>query len=86
MRLIPYDINKIYGRKSYKLTANMELIKEFAEGKNDCVKVEGYGHKTAYGCASSLSNTIKRMKMYSVKACVYKGEVYLFKVEAKKNK
>lgn len=81
MRLIPDNINNI-NLRAYNPTRNQAIIKEFAEGDNDCVKVEGWTHKTPFSCANALNTAARTMNMTQVRAVVRKGEVYLYRVYA----
>jgi hypothetical protein len=77
MRLVPYD-KKLVG-SYYKRTKNYDILLEFVNSKHDCVRVEGWTHKKARYCATSLQMSIKRFNMGGVECFVRNGEVYLIK-------
>lgn len=79
MNLVPYDLNKINNPNGYKYSKNHKIITEFAESDLDCVKVEGWTHRTAEGCTWSLNNSIRCYKVGGIKAITRKGEVFLIK-------
>ena len=82
MRITAYDLEKVPYVQKYKLGTNQSLIDEFAASGLKCAKVEGWTHKSAYHCQSSLQQAIvrgKRAKMY--KAIARKGEVFLIRLD-----
>lgn len=76
MRLIPYDLQKIQ-KNAYKKSDNLLLLEEFRDSGMKCAKVEGFTQKTAGYCATSLNASIKRYKMFNIRAMTRKGKVYL---------
>lgn len=78
MRLVPYDKKKLKD-VNFKPTRNYEMLTEFVNGDNDCVKLEGWEHSNAYGCQASFTASIRHFKIGGVKCIVRKGEVYLIK-------
>lgn len=80
MRLIPYDVKKVDAMK-YRKTKNQEILEEFAAGKEDCVKVEDFSHKTAMVCCQVLNKSIQNFHMTGIKAVYRKGEVFLIKTD-----
>jgi hypothetical protein len=86
MKLIAYDKTKLENINGFKKSDILMVIEEFTASGMDCVKVEGYTHKSATSCMSSLSNAIKRYKIGGVRALVRKGEVFLIKETKSKTK
>lgn len=78
MKLTPYDATLI-ARSYAKKNDNYAFIKEFDASGVDCAKIEGYPHKSAASCVSSLSKTISRYKMPWITVTMHKGEVYLIR-------
>ena len=78
MKLVPYDLKKLDTR-NYRATKLFELLTEFAESDNDCVKVEGWTHTSATSCSGAFSKAIKTFNMTGIKCIVRKGVVYLIK-------
>ena len=74
MKFKPYDRNAI---GVYKMTDNMEFIRNFVNSGLACAKVEDYTQKNAYICANVLNGAAKRLLCPHVKAITKKGEVYL---------
>lgn len=78
MKLVPYEREKLEGL-GYKPTKLLALLDEFVQSGLDCVKVEGWTHKTAASCASSLAVAIKRQNRSGIRAVLRNGEVFLIK-------
>lgn len=76
MKLVACDINEL--SKGFKTTSNLAILEEFADSDLKCVRVEGWTHKTAWSCQSSLNTSIKRYKK-NMECRVINGEVYLVK-------
>lgn len=83
MRLVPYDKNNIkpfYNK--YKSGKNQAIIEEFVGGDMDCVKIEGWTHKTPYSCQNAFAKAIKTLNMINtVKCTVANGEVFLIRID-----
>lgn len=67
------------GRKRAKKADNYKLLIEFADSDMKCARIDGWRHKTAHGCATSLRTTIENYNMFDIAVFVRKGEVYLIK-------
>lgn len=65
----------------YKSTGNKQIIDEFIESGMKCAEVEGYTQKNATSCVQSLTQTIKRYRMFNVRAIQRKGRVFLIRDE-----
>lgn len=85
MNFIPCDRKAIVTVKEVR-TDNFKLLWEFKESGVACAQVEGYPHKSATSCASSLRSAVKTYHMDSITVVVRRGNVYLIKkeIEAKK--
>ena len=77
MTLIPYDKKKL--GIIYNKTKNLELLEEFLNSDYDCVRVNGYTHKTADCCAKCLRGSIKRFGLKGISVITRKNEVFLIK-------
>lgn len=82
MELVAYDKEKLPSLRSHgwKKSENLLLLEKFIDSGLDCMKVEGWKHKNARVCSSSLANSIKRYKINGVRAFTLKDEVFLIKV------
>lgn len=78
MKLVAYDKKKING--SFVYGQNMELVEQFRNSDLDCVKVEGWTHSNASVCVACLNATIKRCRIFTIKAISRNGEVFLVKI------
>lgn len=65
----------------YKSTGNKQIIDEFIESGMQCAEVEDYPQKKATYCVSSLSQTIKRYRVFNVRAIQRKDRVFLIRDE-----
>ena len=85
MKLIPCDKKAIATVKEVR-SDNFKLLWDFVESGEVCAQVEGYPHKTANSCASSLRTAVKNYKLNTVAVVVRRGNVYLIKndIEIKK--
>lgn len=63
-------------------TDNRSVLEEFIESGFECAKVEGWKHKNASVCVSSLTGSIHTYKMCGIKAVTKRGDVYLIKESA----
>lgn len=83
MRLTPYDRNSISPNyNKYKSGKIQALVEEFVGGDMDCVKVEGWTHKTSYSCQSAFCKAIKTLNMAStVRSIASGGEVFLIRID-----
>lgn len=81
MKLVPCDLKVIKDVVGFKTTKNYYIIMEFVESDHECVKVEGWTHSSAYGCAGSLNKSIKTFNKSGIKALSHNGEVYLVKTK-----
>lgn len=84
MKLVPYDLSKLPGESFYSRSDNLRILEEFANSGLDCAKVENFTHKHASSCASSLKNSIRNYKMYSIQVITSRGEVFLIKKKVEK--
>lgn len=75
MRLIPANSPKEIN--GYKRSANNILLEDFLNSGLTCAEVVDFTTKTAYYCAQSLRNSIKRYKMPGVIAITRGGKPYL---------
>ena len=64
-----------------KTTSNKEIIDEFIESGMKCAEVTEYSCKNAYVCAASLNSSIKRYRVFNVKAVSRNNRVYLVREE-----
>lgn len=78
MKITPYDREKL--GKTRRPGSNVRILEEFANSEYDCVKIEGWTHKTSDGCTNSLNMSIKRANMHGIKAITINKEVFLIKV------
>ena len=78
MKLVPVD-EKLLG--GYRTTSNKQLIDDFIESGMKCAEVEGFTQQDAKSCASSLYQTIKRYRVFNVKAIMRKDRVFLIREE-----
>lgn len=81
MRLTKFNWRDIPNISKPNYGRNIEIINEFIDGGDVCVKVEGWKHKSAGTCATSLNESIKRLHMSSVKAISRDGDVFLIKLK-----
>lgn len=79
MKMIPYDVNKLGGKKWYARSDNFQTLMEFASGNLDCVKIEGYPQKNAAICCTSLRQSIKRYRIHGVQVIMRRDNVFLIK-------
>lgn len=77
MKLIPYDKKDLC--IGYRFTSNLKILEDFANSGLECAKVEGFPQKNAGQSAASLNQSIKRYKMFTIRAISRKGEVFLIK-------
>lgn len=68
-----------FGKKRAKKADNYKLLTEFADSDMKCARVDGWKHKSAHICATSLRKTIENYNMFDIAVFVRKGEVYLIK-------
>lgn len=54
-----------------------DTLNKFSQSGLKCAKLEGYPHKTAYGCASAFRAAIRRYKRSHIKVMVRGKDVYL---------
>lgn len=65
----------------YKRGNNQEIIEEFANSGNECMKIEGWAHKNAAICARAMNRSIQSCGYYSAIRATQKGnDVYLVKL------
>ena len=76
MKLVPYDKAKL-GYVSYGASKNFALLKEFMDSDLDCVEVEGYPHKDAASCQSSLYGSMKNFGFNNIKIVARGDRVFL---------
>lgn len=67
------------GRKRAKRADNYKLLSDFADSDMKCARVDGWQHKSAHVCATSLRKTIESYNMFDITVFVRKGNVYLIK-------
>ena len=79
MKLVPVDEKMLTG--GYKTTSNKQIIDEFIESGMKCAEIEGFTQKDAKSCACSFYQTIKRFRVFNVKAIVRKNRVFLIREE-----
>ena len=63
-----------------KKSKNLHILEEFINSGMDCARVDGYDNSKAEYCASSLSTSIRRFKLFGVKAIKRGDDVFLIKV------
>lgn len=80
MKLEKWDINELKNVRS-KYGNNLLILEEFANSDLECARVHGYTCKNAQVCASSLNVSIKRYRMFGIRAICRKGMVFLIRVE-----
>lgn len=61
----------------YAQSDSFRMLYDFMNSGVKCAKIDGIMHKTPESCAISLRRSAKYHHLYSVKAHVRKGEVYL---------
>ena len=81
MRLVKSDVKELGVIRSYATSENLLLLEEFANSNEECVKIEGYPHKTATSCYGAFFNSIRRYKMTGIKVCMRGDNVYLVKTK-----
>lgn len=79
MKLTPYNKEDLVLTHGYGYL--QEIVDKFCNGDQDCVKIEGWTHKTAGSCQSALRYAILRYNKPNVKAISRNGEVFLIKTE-----
>lgn len=80
MTLVPYNKNDLKS-VTYKRTSNLKIIDEFVRSELDCVRLEGYTHKSATVCAQCLRVSVKRFGACGVRVVQRKDDVFLVKVK-----
>lgn len=85
MKLIPCDKKAIATVKEVR-TDNFKLLWDFVESGEACAQVEGYPHKSANSCATSLRTAIRNYKLVTIAVVVRRGNVYLIKKDIEKKK
>lgn len=80
MKLVPY--NGVVGPR-YK-SDNYKLLTEFAESGAEIMEVVDFKHTKAYGCASSLKNSIKCYRFAGIWAITRHNRVFLIRTDNKK--
>lgn len=79
MKLIPYDEKKL-GR-IWKACKNQQIIQEFLDSGERCVKLEGWTHKDAFHCQRSMTLSITRMHVNQVIVVTRNGEVFMIRTD-----
>ena len=76
--MVPFDAAKLggIGRMNSDIYA---MLQEFVASGHECVKLEGWKHKSASACAMSLRASIKRYRLFHIKVTVRGNDVYLIK-------
>lgn len=59
-----------------------EILTNFLEGNDDCVKVENYTHKNAMCCRECLDRAVKRFYPGQIRVVKRKDAIYLVKTIA----
>ena len=80
MKLIPY--NGVVGPR-YK-SDNYKLLTEFAESGAEIMEVVDFKHSEAYGCTSSLKNSIKCYRFAGIWEVTRHNRVFLIRTDKKK--
>lgn len=80
MTLVPYNKNDL-NPVTYKRTSNLKIIDEFVHSELDCVRVDGYTHKSAIVCAQCLRVSVKRFGVPGIRVVQRKDDVFLVKVK-----
>lgn len=68
---------EIPGSKLYSRSDNLRILEEFANAGYEWGEVEDFTQKTAGYCASSLNLSIKRYKMFHLRAISRGNRVFL---------
>lgn len=80
MRLVACEVPEL--RKGcYKKSEVMELIEEFVSSEHECVRIDGWHHKTAGGCYNVFYSALKRYNVGNVIVRTSGDNVYLVKVK-----
>ena len=78
MKLVPYN-GKLGG--FYKNTGNYEIVKEFMDSGMKCAEIEDFPQKDAKTCVQCIRGTIKRYRLFNVRATVRDNRVFLIRDE-----
>lgn len=54
-----------------------KTLEEFRDSGEACMEVTEYTHKHAKSCASSLTTSVRRFKMFNIQVITKKGRVFL---------
>ncbi len=74
MKLTPYNINDIPGRKlAYRKTKNLEILEEFINSGVKCCEVENFTQASAAICCSTLKASAKRYGFNQI-TVTFRGE------------
>ena len=63
----------------FKRSENRKILEEFADMNCNLVEVKDFTTKNAMYCAASLNSSIKRYKMFNLRAVSRMGRVFLLK-------
>jgi hypothetical protein len=81
MKLTPYNKDNLTLKENGRYGYLHEILDEFCNSGEDCVKLEGWTHKDTDSCQSAFRTAIIRYNKQGVKCVARKGEVYLIKTE-----
>ena len=78
MKLVPYEISKLKtGRKIPE--SNYLIFKEFLEGDNDCVRLDGHGYSHVNSAQTTLQKSADRYFKNQIRVTSKDGDVFLVK-------
>lgn len=73
MKLIKANIED--AKRSYN--HNRKMLEEFRNSGEACMEVVEYSQAHAKSCASSLTTSVRRFKMFNIQVVMKKGRVFL---------
>lgn len=77
MKIVPIKLEDIPVKRNH--SDNYTTLVQFAESSYNCVEITGFTQKTAQQCVASLNASVKRFHMFTVKAILRDGRVFLVK-------
>ena len=81
MRITPVAAHEAPNRNTYRKSENQRLAEEFIASGAECVKVDGWKHKTAVIAAGTLATSFRRYGYHQIKVVRRDDEIYLVKKE-----
>lgn len=85
MRIVPKTMEE-FRKEVRPMTDNYKLLTDFANSDYECVKLEGYTHKDAKSCQSSICASIRKFRMIGIRVRIHRDDVFLVKEEQVRNK